>query len=67
VAQIAKDVKNEGASKGPKKETTIVHEVLRSDIPAYEKRPERLGQEALGLLVGGTETTATSECPSPPV
>ena len=56
VAQIAKDVGNHD-----RKDTTIIHEVLRSDIPPYEKRPERLGQEALGLVIGGTETLATSK------
>ena len=64
VAQIAKDIDKNDASKGSTKETTIVHEVLRSDIPSYEKRPERLGQEALGLLIGGTETNASSKLPT---
>ena len=39
---------------------TIFHEILRSDIPAPEKETERLGDEAMILVIAGSDTTAST-------
>ncbi|KAI0179115.1 cytochrome P450 [Hypoxylon sp. FL1284] len=37
---------------------TIFHEIIRSDIPESEKKTERLTDEAMVMVVAGSETTA---------
>ncbi|KAJ1326613.1 cytochrome P450 family 628 [Microdochium nivale] len=39
---------------------TIFHEILRSDIPESEKGTERLGDEAMILVIAGSDTTAST-------
>jgi cytochrome P450 len=39
---------------------TIFHEILRSDIPESEKEIERIRDEAMVLIVAGSETTAST-------
>ena len=39
-------------------ERTIFHEILQADIPDSEKETRRLVEEAMVLLIAGTETTA---------
>ncbi|KAI0132579.1 cytochrome P450 [Xylariales sp. AK1849] len=39
---------------------TIFHEMLRSDIPHSEKETKRLGEEAMVILIAGSETTAST-------
>lgn len=43
---------------GAKKTTTIIHDVLASDMPQADKTVNRLFQEARTFVVAGTETTA---------
>jgi hypothetical protein len=37
---------------------TVLDEILSSNLTAFEKRPERLLEEAQTLAAAGTETTA---------
>ncbi|KAM5357937.1 hypothetical protein ACJZ2D_015753 [Fusarium nematophilum] len=39
---------------------TIFHEILRSDIPESEKKTKRLADEAMVLVIAGSETTAST-------
>jgi cytochrome P450 len=39
---------------------TIFHEIMRSDIPEPEKETKRLGDEAMVLVMAGSETTAST-------
>jgi cytochrome P450 len=39
---------------------TIFHEIIRSDIPEPEKQTKRLTDEAMVILVAGSETTAST-------
>ncbi|KAI5460880.1 cytochrome P450 [Mariannaea sp. PMI_226] len=39
---------------------TIFHEILRSDIPSSEKQTKRLADEAMVLVIAGSETTAST-------
>ncbi|KAH6886986.1 cytochrome P450 [Thelonectria olida] len=39
---------------------TIFHEILRSDIPSSEKETKRLADEAMVLVIAGSETTAST-------
>ena len=39
---------------------TIFHEIIRSDIPESEKQTKRLTDEAMTILVAGSETTAST-------
>ncbi|KAL6365783.1 hypothetical protein LRP88_00358 [Fusarium phalaenopsidis] len=39
---------------------TIFHEILRSDIPSSEKETPRLADEAMVLVIAGSETTAST-------
>ncbi|KAI8633691.1 cytochrome P450 [Xylariaceae sp. FL1651] len=39
---------------------TIFHEIIRSDIPESEKETKRLGDEAMVLVIAGSETTAST-------
>ncbi|KAI8712413.1 hypothetical protein NCS52_01339400 [Fusarium sp. LHS14.1] len=39
---------------------TIFHEILRSDIPSSEKETTRLADEAMVLVIAGSETTAST-------
>jgi cytochrome P450 len=43
---------------GKRAEGTIFQAILDSDLPSYEKRAERLTEEAQIVVGGGTETTA---------
>ena len=39
---------------------TIFHEIIRSDIPEPEKRTRRLADEAMVIVIAGSETTAAT-------
>ncbi|KAH7026136.1 cytochrome P450 [Microdochium trichocladiopsis] len=39
---------------------TIFHEILTSDIPESEKQTKRLGEEALIMVIAGSDTTAST-------
>lgn len=39
---------------------TIFHEIIRSDIPESEKETKRLSDEAMVILIAGSETTAST-------
>ncbi|KAI1331881.1 cytochrome P450 [Xylariaceae sp. FL0255] len=39
---------------------TIFHEIMRSNIPESEKETKRLGDEAMVLVMAGSETTAST-------
>ena len=39
---------------------TIFHEIIRSDIPESEKQTQRLTDEAMVILIAGSETTAST-------
>lgn len=39
---------------------TVIHGIMNSDLPAEEKAPQRVVQDAWGLILAGTETTATT-------
>ncbi|KIW06952.1 uncharacterized protein PV09_02613 [Verruconis gallopava] len=39
---------------------TIFHEIIRSDIPDSEKETKRLADEAMVILIAGSETTAST-------
>ncbi|CAJ2502883.1 Uu.00g102770.m01.CDS01 [Anthostomella pinea] len=39
---------------------TIFHEIMRSDIPESEKETKRLGDEAMIIMIAGSETTAST-------
>ncbi|KAF4987439.1 hypothetical protein FDECE_15429 [Fusarium decemcellulare] len=41
---------------------TIFHEILRSDIPDSEKETKRMADEAMVLVIAGSETTASTLC-----
>ena len=39
---------------------TIFHEIMRADIPASEKQTKRLAEEAMVIVIAGSETTAST-------
>jgi cytochrome P450 len=56
---IAKQA-NDIATSAERSERTVVHGIMNSDLPAEEKQPRRVMQDAWGVVLAGTETTATA-------
>lgn len=57
---LAKEVDAVKQAKDLPEGRTIFHEILRSDIPESEKETKRLTDEAMVLVVAGSETTAST-------
>ena len=49
--------KRTNASAVNKRFPTIFHEILSTDLPASEKRAERIGEEGFVIIAAGSETT----------
>lgn len=47
------------ATSSERSDRTVIHEIMNSDLPEEEKRPQRVLQDAWGVILAGTETTAT--------
>jgi cytochrome P450 len=56
IARQARDI----AKSDERSDRTVIHGLMNSDLPAEEKRPERVVQDAWGLILAGTETTAVA-------
>lgn len=57
---LAEEIKVVQQAKELPEGRTIFHEILRSDIPESEKGTSRLTDEAMVLVVAGSETTAST-------
>ena len=57
---LMRQIEDIRASKELPEGKTILHEVMRSDIPESEKKTMRLADEAVVLVIAGSETTAST-------
>lgn len=57
---LAQEVETVKQAKEIPEERTIFHEILRSDVPESEKETSRLTDEAMVLVIAGSETTAST-------
>ncbi|KIW66115.1 hypothetical protein PV04_08319 [Phialophora macrospora] len=57
---LADQIEHIKAAKELSEGRTIFHEIIRSDIPESEKQTRRLTDEAMVLVVAGSETTAST-------
>jgi cytochrome P450 len=60
IQQLVAQIESIRNAKDDPEGKTIFHKLLRSNIPDSDKSTERLSDEALILVLAGSETTATS-------